>query len=155
MDSIYSIMFLILTGTTATYLRFIPYIKNNYDYGVVIFLLTFNLIMVSSYHVRLLVFLIWSGEDLHNSTVSKLEGLAKSIEACANEYFQDAEIEFTRLKLASKDTVHKYYRAVLDSKSNDENYNSNDNDTEMIRHYLRAGSQDILGTVTGIPGNNM
>lgn len=104
MDSIYSIMLLFLEGTKAKYLRFIPYIKNNYNYGVVIFLLTFNLIMVSSYRVHnvlciahqrlymiaigcglcllmsLLVFPIWSGEDLHNSTVSKLEGLAKSIE---------------------------------------------------------------------------
>lgn len=94
--------------------------------------------------------------------------------ACVNDYFQEAEIEFTMLKLSSKDTIHKYYRAVLDSKSNDENVvcyvvllssciqwvncdcsDSNDNDAEMIRHYLGAGSQDILGTVTGIPGNNM
>lgn len=85
-------------------MRFFPYIKRNYDYGVVIFLLTFNLITVSSYRVSnvlkiaherfytiaigcgiclvmtLFIFPIWSGEDLHNSTVIKLEGLAKSIE---------------------------------------------------------------------------
>ena len=96
--------FLNSTGTAATYMRFFPYIKKNYDYGVVIFLLTFNLITVSSYRVEnvlmiahdrfytiaigcaiclftsLLVFPMWSGEDLHNSTVGKLEGLAKSIE---------------------------------------------------------------------------
>lgn len=93
-----------LAGAAATYLRFFPYIKKNYDYGVVIFLLTFNLITVSSYRVgnvlkiaherfytiaigcavcllmSLLIFPNWSGEDLHNSTVFKLEGLAKSIE---------------------------------------------------------------------------
>jgi uncharacterized membrane protein YgaE (UPF0421/DUF939 family) len=93
-----------LAGAAATYLRFFPYIKKNYDYGVVIFLLTFNLIIVSSYRVdnvlkiaherfytiaigcavcllmSLLIFPNWSGEDLHNSTVFKLEGLAKSIE---------------------------------------------------------------------------
>ncbi|OMO93172.1 Aluminum-activated malate transporter [Corchorus olitorius] len=103
-----------LIGTAATYMRFFPYIKKNYDYGVVIFLLTFNLITVSSYRVEnvlkiahdrfytiaigcaiclfmsILVFPIWSGEDLHNSTVGKLEGLAKSIEACVNEYFDDS-----------------------------------------------------------------
>jgi len=91
-------------GTAATYIRFIPYIKKNYDYGVVIFLLTFNLITVSSYRVHsvlriaqqrfytiaigcaiclfmsLFLFPNWSGEDLHNSTVSKLEGLGRSIE---------------------------------------------------------------------------
>jgi uncharacterized membrane protein YgaE (UPF0421/DUF939 family) len=32
-------------------MSFFPYIKKNYDYGVVIFLLTFNLITVSSYRV--------------------------------------------------------------------------------------------------------
>lgn len=91
-------------GAAATYTRFFPFIKKNYDYGVVIFLLTFNLIAVTSYRVEnvlkiaherfytiaigcgiclvmtLLVFPNWSGEDLHNSTVSKLERLAKSIE---------------------------------------------------------------------------
>ena len=89
-------------------MRFIPYIKKNYDYGVLIFLLTFNLITVSSYRVddvwgiakdriltiaigcglclvmSLLVFPNWSGEYLHNSTISKLEGLANSIEGKAN-----------------------------------------------------------------------
>jgi hypothetical protein len=91
-------------GAAATYIRFIPYIKKNYDYGVMIFLLTFNLIMVSSYRVdnvwsmgkdristicigvglclvmSLFVYPNWSGEDLHKSTISKLEGLANSIE---------------------------------------------------------------------------
>lgn len=92
------------SGAAATYIRFIPYIKKNYDYGVVIFLLTFNLITVSSYRVdsvisiahdrfytiavgcgiclfmSLLVFPIWSGEDLHKTTVAKLQGLSSSIE---------------------------------------------------------------------------
>ncbi|MFQ6650891.1 hypothetical protein Gotur_022755 [Gossypium turneri] len=132
-----------LIGTAATYMRFFPYIKKNYDYGVVIFLLTFNLITVSSYRVEnvlkivhdrfyaisigcaiclfmsLLVFPIWSGEDLHNSTVGKLEGLAKSIEACVNEYFNDPEINENQDK-SSEDPIYKGYKAVLDSKSIDE-----------------------------------
>lgn len=93
-----------LTGAATTYVRFFPYIKKNFDYGAVIFLLTFNLFAVSTYRVdnvlkivherfytiaigcctclfmSLLVFPNWSGEDLHNSTVCKLEGLSKSIE---------------------------------------------------------------------------
>lgn len=91
-------------GAAATYVRFIPYIKKNYDYGVMIFLLTFNLIIVSSYRVdnvlsmakdristicigvalclvmSLFVFPNWSGEDLHKSTISKLDVIANSIE---------------------------------------------------------------------------
>ncbi|XVF52388.1 hypothetical protein PTKIN_Ptkin05aG0014100 [Pterospermum kingtungense] len=132
-----------LIGAAATYIRFIPYIKKNYDYGVVIFLLTFNLITVSSYRVdnvlkiahdrlysiaigcaiclfmSLLVFPIWSGEDLHISTVSKLEGLARSIQACVNEYFDESDTNENRGK-SSDDPIYKGYKAVLDSKSTDE-----------------------------------
>lgn len=88
----------------STYLRFFPTVKKNYDYGVIIFLLTFNLITISSYRVEdvlkiarerlytmaigsgvcivmsLFIFPNWSGENLHNFSVSKIEGLAKSIE---------------------------------------------------------------------------
>ncbi|KAI5641815.1 hypothetical protein M9H77_00353 [Catharanthus roseus] len=130
-------------GTVATYIRFFPYIKKNYDYGVVIFLLTFNLITVSSYRVHnvlkiaherfytiaigcgicllmsLLVFPNWSGEDLHNSIVSKLEGLAISIEVCVREYFREEEPEIAKDK-SLEDPIYKGYKAVLDSKSTDE-----------------------------------
>ena len=104
------IHFILLAGAASTYVRFIPHIKKNYDYGVMIFLLTFNLITVSSFRVEsvwniakdristiaigcglcllmsLLVFPNWSGEDLHNFTISKLEGLAKSIEGELRNY---------------------------------------------------------------------
>lgn len=132
-----------MAGTTATYMRFIPYIKKNYDYGVLIFLLTFNLITVSSFRVhnvlklaneRLYTIAIgcglcltmslvicpnWSGDDLQKSTVSKLEGLARSIEACAKEYFEDAEAEAIK-DTSSEECIYRDYRAVLDSKSSDE-----------------------------------
>lgn len=132
-------------GFMATYLRFIPSIKKNYDYGVVIFLLTFNLITVSSYRVQnvlhiaqerlytiaigcsiclimsLLILPNWCGEDLHNSTACKLDGLARSIEACVHEYFKDKDMEVIDEEAeASRDSIYKGYRAVLDSKSSDE-----------------------------------
>lgn len=132
-----------IVGAAATYLRFFPCIKKNYDYGVVIFLLTFNLIAVSSYRVEnvlkiahqrvytiaigcgiclimsLFVFPNWSGEDLHKSTVSKLEGLAFSIEACVKEYFNEEE-QKVRSDESQEDPVYESYMAVLDSKSADE-----------------------------------
>ncbi|XP_040989573.1 aluminum-activated malate transporter 12-like [Juglans microcarpa x Juglans regia] len=132
-----------LIGAAATYTRFFPFIKKNYDYGVVIFLLTFNLITVSSYRVEnvlkiaierlytiaigcgiclimtLLIFPNWSGQDLHNSTVSKLERLAKSIEACVKEYFNENNIEINEDE-SSEDPIYEGYKAVLDSKSTDE-----------------------------------
>ncbi|KAK4729086.1 hypothetical protein R3W88_022074 [Solanum pinnatisectum] len=136
---------LFFIGATATYMRFIPYIKKNYDYGVVIFLLTFNLITVSSYRVdnvlkiaherfytiaigcgicllmSLLIFPNWSGEDLHNFTAAKFEGLAKSIEACVNEYFSDEEQQKAKEDSSDlEDPIYNGYKTVLDSKSFDE-----------------------------------
>uniref|UniRef100_A0A0E0E9X7 Aluminum-activated malate transporter n=1 Tax=Oryza meridionalis TaxID=40149 RepID=A0A0E0E9X7_9ORYZ len=141
----YCVGFVSLTGFAATYLRFFPSIKKNYDYGVVIFLLTFNLITVSSFRqedvvplardrlstiaigcaiclfMSLFVLPNWSGEDLHSSTVRKFEGLARSIEACVTEYFQDQDKDDKILdKQASRASIHIGYRAVLDSKSSDE-----------------------------------
>lgn len=132
-----------VVGAAATYMRFFPYIKKNYDYGVVIFLLTFNLITVSSYRIHnvlkiaqdrffmiaigcgicllmsLIFFPNWSGQHLHNFTVCKLEGLASSIEACVEEYFSN-ENPNEVAKESSEDTIYKGYKAVLDSKSTDE-----------------------------------
>ncbi|KAM0854327.1 hypothetical protein ACQ4PT_050485 [Festuca glaucescens] len=134
-----------LIGFAATYLRFFPSIKKSYDYGVVIFLLTFNLITVSSFRqenvlplardrlstiaigcaiclfMSLLVLPNWSGEDLHSCIVRKFEGLARSVEGCVNEYFRDQEKDDNIFdKQASRDSIHTGYRAVLESKSNDE-----------------------------------
>ncbi|CAA0819933.1 Aluminum-activated malate transporter 14 [Striga hermonthica] len=130
-------------GAAATYIRFVPYIKKHYDYGVVIFLVTFNLITVSSYRVHnvlqiahtrlytvaigcavclvmsLFMFPNWSGQHLHNSSVSKLEGLAYSIQACVNEYFSNDEQKADRDK-SSEEPIYKGYKSVLDSKSTDE-----------------------------------
>ncbi|KAI3918257.1 hypothetical protein MKX01_041577 [Papaver californicum] len=134
-----------LTGAAATYMRFFPHLKKNYDYGIVIFLLTFNLIAVSSFRVHnileiahdrfytiaigcgvcllmsLLVFPNWSGLELHNSTVSKLEGLAESIEACVNNYFEESEIiEDEESSDDEEDPIYRGYKLVLDSKTTDE-----------------------------------
>ncbi|KAK7390773.1 hypothetical protein VNO78_18841 [Psophocarpus tetragonolobus] len=132
-----------MLGAITTYVRFIPYIKKNYDYGVLIFLLTFNLITVSSYRIdnvwsiakdrmstiaigcglclvmSLLVFPNWSGEDLHNNTISKLEGLANSIEVCVMKYFYDSAKQASEDD-SSEDPIYEGYKAVLDSKAIDE-----------------------------------
>ncbi|CAN0842961.1 Aluminum-activated malate transporter 12 [Linum grandiflorum] len=138
-----------IIGALATYMRFFPYVKKNYDYGVVIFLLTFNLITVSSFRISnvlkiaherfvtisigcaiclfmtLVVFPIWSSQDLHNSTVNKLRGLANSIEACVNDYFSDQEVPAEKEDddaddEKEEDPIYQGYKAVLDSKSADE-----------------------------------
>lgn len=93
-----------VTGAAATYTRLIPRVKRRYDYGVMIFILTFNLVAVSGLRAdavmklakerlstigmgfmvcvftNLLIFPMWASDELHCSTVTKFEKLASSIE---------------------------------------------------------------------------
>lgn len=89
----------------ATYCRLIPSINKRYDYGVTIFILTFNLVAASSLHgdhqvmelahhrlsavamgfavcifIGLLVFPMWATDELHQLTSSKFKQLASCIE---------------------------------------------------------------------------
>lgn len=91
-------------ATASTFSRFFPRIKARYDYGVLIFILTFSLVAVSGYrvneilelaHQRLSTILVggatciiisifvcpvWAGEDLHKMIVSNMEKLASFFE---------------------------------------------------------------------------
>ncbi|KAL9331763.1 hypothetical protein ACSQ67_001373 [Phaseolus vulgaris] len=92
-------------GSFATYLRLIPSIKKRYDYGVMIFILTFNLVVVSGARVNvkvwelarerllniligfivcvcvsLFVFPLWASNELHDSIVSRFLDLANTIQ---------------------------------------------------------------------------
>lgn len=93
-----------LAVAAATFSRFIPQIKRRYDYGVMIFILTFSLVAVSGYRVDKIIKLahqrlstiiiggatcivisifvcpVWAGEDLHNLIVSNLEKLSSFLE---------------------------------------------------------------------------
>ena len=92
------------TVAVASFLRFFPNIKRRYDYGILIFILTFTLVSVSGYRVEKLIALahqrvstiifggatcviisicvcpVWAGEDLHNLIVLNLEKLASFLE---------------------------------------------------------------------------
>ncbi|CAI9097598.1 OLC1v1034067C2 [Oldenlandia corymbosa var. corymbosa] len=91
---------ILVAAAGATFVRFFPVIKKRYDYGVLIFILTFSLVTVSGYrveeifelaHQRISTILIgaatcmiisvfirpvWAGEDLHNLIISNIEKLA-------------------------------------------------------------------------------
>jgi len=94
-----------ITGSVATYFRLVPKIKNRYDYGVVVFMLTFNLVVVSGARpgvkvwelarerllnilmgfiiaicVNLFVFPLWASDELHDSIVSRFHNLANTIQ---------------------------------------------------------------------------
>ncbi|XP_057819132.2 aluminum-activated malate transporter 12 [Cryptomeria japonica] len=133
---------LFIIGAASTYARFFPFIKIRFDYGVVIFLLTFSMITVSGYRVQnilrmayerlttiligcgvcvvvsLLLFPIWAGEDLHNSTVRKLQGLMESLEGCVDEYFSGRHED--KVEDESEDPIYQGYKSVLDSKATDD-----------------------------------
>ncbi|KAJ8748407.1 hypothetical protein K2173_003044 [Erythroxylum novogranatense] len=100
-------------GGAATYTRLIPSIKRTYDYGAMIFILTFSLVAVSGFRedqnvmditrerlvmivlgfvicicTSLFVFPIWASDELHGSMVAKFEKLASSFEGCLEEHFR-------------------------------------------------------------------
>ncbi|KAK2990500.1 hypothetical protein RJ640_019780 [Escallonia rubra] len=98
-------------GAAATYSRFVPSVKKKYDYGVMIFILTFSLVVVSGLRAgtvmklarerlltigmgfavciftNLLIFPMWASDELHRTTAFKFENLARSVEGCLEEYF--------------------------------------------------------------------
>ncbi|XP_044503410.1 aluminum-activated malate transporter 14-like [Mangifera indica] len=126
-------------GAAATYCRLVPRIKERYDYGAMILILTFNLVVVSGIRAEdvqqlacerlktivigffvcilasLLVFPIWASDELHDSMASKFENLASSFEVCFEEYF--------RLVYEKENESHysfNHCKSVLHSKSKDE-----------------------------------
>jgi hypothetical protein len=128
-----------LFGAAATYCRLVPSIKRRYDYGAMIFILTFNLVVVSGLRAdkiielarerlstigmgfavcvftSLFIFPNWASDELHHSIASKFEKLGICIEGCLEEYFRLADEKENQTKGNFADC-----RAVLDSKSIDE-----------------------------------
>ncbi|GLT71523.1 hypothetical protein SLA2020_435350 [Shorea laevis] len=129
----------IVVAAGATYARMIPRIKKRYDYGALIFILTFNLVVVSGIRaekvmilarerlstiamgfiicifISLLVFPIWASDELHDSMASKFEDLAHSIEGCLEEYFG-----FMNEKENQPTANFSSCKSILNSKAKDE-----------------------------------
>ncbi|KAJ1270937.1 hypothetical protein BS78_06G089200 [Paspalum vaginatum] len=103
--------FVFLVASAATFSRFIPEVKARYEYGMIIFILTFSMVAVASYRVEELirfaqqrvttiavgvasclfttffVFPIWAGEDLHKLVADNLDKLAEFLEGMESECF--------------------------------------------------------------------
>ncbi|KAF7150614.1 hypothetical protein RHSIM_Rhsim02G0250600 [Rhododendron simsii] len=131
-----------LLASAATFSRFIPVIKARFDYGAMIFILTFSLVSVSGYRVEKLFYLarqrlstiiigisicvvittlicpIWAGEELHHLITRNMDKLANSLDCCAVQYFDSSggtnssEKEFEK-KLQG-------YKCVMNSKATEE-----------------------------------
>ena len=102
MDS--KILWFLFAATISTFLRFFPEIKARYDYGLLIFILTFAMISVSGFRddeilelayrrlsticiggaacviISIVIFPVWAGEDLHNLITLNIEKLGNFLE---------------------------------------------------------------------------
>ncbi|XP_031476551.1 aluminum-activated malate transporter 10-like [Nymphaea colorata] len=130
---------LFLLGSAATFSRFIPWVKRRYDYGVLIFILTYSLVSVSGYRIEkltelalqrlstvgiggaicviisVLLYPIWAGDDLHRLIPANIEKLAASLEECVLQFFNDAQDDDHR-----KASRIDGYKCVLNSKTTEE-----------------------------------
>ncbi|CAK9169341.1 unnamed protein product [Ilex paraguariensis] len=103
-----------LLASAATFSRFIPAIKARFDYGAMIFILTFCLVSVSGYRVEkllvmaqerlstiiigtalciltsMLVFPIWAGNELHLLITRNMDKLANSLDCCVTVYLSES-----------------------------------------------------------------
>ncbi|KAF8667399.1 hypothetical protein HU200_053082 [Digitaria exilis] len=141
-EAILLAVFLFLAASAATFSRFIPEVKERYDYAMAIFILTFSLVTVSSYredpgdlielaHERittilvgvaiclfttLFVFPIWAGEDLHELAAGNLDSLAEFLEGMGSECFgENSSCE----NLEGKAFL-QVYKSVLNSKAKED-----------------------------------
>ncbi|KAL3718398.1 hypothetical protein ACJRO7_003524 [Eucalyptus globulus] len=127
--------FVFLQATGSTFMRFFPRIKANYDYGMLIFILTFTRVSVSGLredeilefvHKRLstvviggfaclitsvIVCPVWAGEDLHRLITRNMEKLANFLEGFGNEYLRESN---------QSKSLSQRYKSVLGMKSNEE-----------------------------------
>ncbi|KAF4402793.1 hypothetical protein G4B88_010245 [Cannabis sativa] len=138
-----SLVFVLAAATTFT--RFFPKIKARYDYGLIIFILTFSMISISGYrvdkllqmaHQRLSTILIggatciivsicvcpvWAGQDLHNLTASNIDKLANYLEGFGDTYFETAPEDKDCVNDIKNDkSFLQGYKSVLNSKANEE-----------------------------------
>ncbi|KAJ6955588.1 hypothetical protein NC652_006870 [Populus alba x Populus x berolinensis] len=131
-----------LLASAATFSRFIPSVKARFDYGVLIFILTFSLVSVSGYRVDKLIdvarqrlstiaigaslcvlicmlfYPIWAGKELHNLIHRNLEKLADALDGMCTQ--PTMKIEFIYFNNSSAgDSCKKIggYKCVLNSKA--------------------------------------
>ncbi|XP_039008737.1 aluminum-activated malate transporter 8-like [Hibiscus syriacus] len=132
-------IFVFVFSAGTTYTRQMPNIKK-YDYGAMIFIVTFNMIVVSGLHtdqvmelarnrlstvvigfaicifVSLLVFPIWASDELHNTLASRFELLALSLEGFSKEYFENAN----QKEKKTSSSFSSNCKSILHSKTKDE-----------------------------------
>ncbi|CAA7040631.1 unnamed protein product [Microthlaspi erraticum] len=133
-----------LFAFAATYSRFVPSFKARFDYGAMIFILTFSLVSVGGYRVDKLIDLaqqrvstiaigtsiciiitvffcpIWAGSQLHRLVQRNLDKLADSLDGCVAEYFKKKDASTNENEDEETDVKLQGFKCVLNSKGTEE-----------------------------------
>ncbi|CAN7000221.1 hypothetical protein Bca4012_050845 [Brassica carinata] len=133
-----------LFAFTATYSRFVPSFKSRFDYGAMIFILTFSLVSVGGYRVDKLfdmaqqrastiaigtsicivitVFLcpIWAGSQLNRLVQCNFVKLADSLDGCVAEYFKKKDVSTNENEDEESNKKLQGFKCVLNSKGTEE-----------------------------------
>ncbi|KAL3536682.1 hypothetical protein ACH5RR_000048 [Cinchona calisaya] len=158
-----------LLAASATFSRFIPSVKARFDYGAMIFILTFSLVSVSGYRVDKLFELakqrlstiaigtsicilttmlfspVWAGYELHSLICNNLEKLADSLDGVA-ECFKNGVGDAKEDAFSKKS---QRYKCVLNSKATEESManfarweptHGNFNFRHPWKEYLKVGA---------------
>ncbi|KAK7261168.1 hypothetical protein RIF29_27473 [Crotalaria pallida] len=140
-EAVLTPIFVFLIAGTVTLMRFSPQLKVRYDYGLIIFILTFCLVSLSDEkenhkmleiaHERILTIIIgsfiavmvsicicpvWIGEDLHNQIAGNIEKLGDFFEGFGDEYINNSE---NREAMHDRPFLNRY-KSALSSKSSEE-----------------------------------
>ncbi|CAN6852955.1 hypothetical protein Bca4012_040657 [Brassica carinata] len=132
-----------LFAFAATYSRFVPSFKSRFDYGAMIFILTFSLVSVGGYRVDKLVDMaqqrvstiavgtsiciiitificpIWAGTHLHRLIQHNFTKLADSLDGCVAEYFKKRDVSTNENEDETNMKVQGF-KCVLNSKGTEE-----------------------------------
>ncbi|KAG2320121.1 hypothetical protein Bca52824_013334 [Brassica carinata] len=133
--------FVFVMAALSTFVRFFPRVKERFDYGILIFILTFSLISLSGFRdeeildlaesrlstvlvggvscvlISIFVCPVWAGQDLHSLLVSNLDTLSHFLQEFGDEYFEASEDE--DIKVVEKRSLERY-KSVLNSKCDED-----------------------------------
>ncbi|KAL1201878.1 Aluminum-activated malate transporter 1 [Cardamine amara subsp. amara] len=138
------VIFVFLQAAVSTFVRFCPWVKKRFDYGILIFILTFALISLSGFRdeeildlaesrlstvviggvscilISIFVCPVWAGQDLHSLLASNFDTLAHFLQEFGDEYFEATEDGDIKEVVEKKRRNLERYKRVLDSKSEEE-----------------------------------
>ncbi|CAI9781389.1 unnamed protein product [Fraxinus pennsylvanica] len=133
-------IFVFLQAAASTFIRFFPRVKARYDYGMLIFILTFCLVSISGFRtndlldlalkrlytvligastsviVSIFVCPVWAGGDLHKLVALNLERLGKFLEGFADEILNSTEAKQSENDVQFRGGMN----GILDSKNREE-----------------------------------